>query len=178
MTQPFVGEIQLFGFNYAPVQWSLCNGALLPIQQNSALFSLIGTFYGGNGTTNFQLPNLQGYAACSQGTGPGLSTRSIGEVFGDDSVTLVSNQMPAHTHGFTVFNQPDSAKRTNVPAPGNGLIMPLQADPFPAVGTTPNTSFNQQMLAPSGQGQPHENRQPALALNYCIALVGVFPSFG
>lgn len=178
MTTPFIGEIQVFGFNFAPVNWAQCNGALLSIQQNTALFSLIGTYYGGNGTSNFQLPNLAGNAACGQGEGPGLSTRVIGEQFGVDNVTLISNEMAAHTHGFNVFNQADTSKRSNVPAPGNGLLVPFQADPYPASGTSPNTSFNPNMLGVTGQGLPHENRQPALALNYCIALAGAFPSFG
>jgi microcystin-dependent protein len=178
MTTPFLAEIQVFGFNFPPLNWAQCNGALLSIQQNSALFSLIGTYYGGNGTTNFQLPNLAGNAACGQGQGPGLSSRSIGEQFGVDSVTLTTSEMAAHTHGFAVFNQSDTAKRTNIPAPGYGLLVPFQADPYPAANSAANTSFNANMLGPAGQGLPHENRQPALALNYCIALSGVFPSFG
>jgi len=178
MTTPFVGEIQLLGFNFPPYGWAQCNGALLAIQQNTALFSLIGTTYGGNGTSNFQLPNLAGRAACSQGSGPGLSPRAAGEVFGDNSVTLLSNEMPAHTHGFVAYNQTDTAKRSNVPTPNSGLLVPLQAEPFPPAATAPNTAFSPQMLGQAGQNQPHENRQPALALNYSIALTGVFPSFG
>ncbi|RDS81681.1 microcystin-dependent protein [Dyella monticola] len=177
MTQPFIGEIQVFGFNFAPYQWAQCNGATLAIQQNTALFSLIGTLYGGNGTSTFQLPNLAAQAACSQGQGPGLSQRDVGEAFGVDSLTLLTTEMPVHTHGFTEYNQPDTSKRTNKPSSGNALIIPFSTSPFPAVGTKPNTTFSPQMLNPNGQNQPHENRQPALALNYCIALYGVFPSF-
>lgn len=178
MTTPFIGEIQVFGFNFAPVNWAQCNGALLSIQQNTALFSLIGTYYGGNGTTNFQLPNLAGNAACGQGQGPGLSSRAVGEQFGVNGVALITSEMPAHAHGFNVFNQSDTSKRSNIPAPGNALLVPFQADPFPAAGTAPNATFSPTMLGVAGQGQPHENRQPALALNYCIAMTGVFPSFG
>ena len=178
MTTPFIGEIQLFGFNFAPYGWAQCNGALMAIQQSTALFSLIGTLYGGNGTSTFQLPNLTARAACSQGTGIGLSPRSVGEVFGNNSVTLASTEMPAHTHGFLVYNQTDTAKRSNVPTPNSALLVPLHTDPFPPAATAPNTGFSPQMLGQAGQSQAHENRQPALALNYSIALNGAFPSFG
>lgn len=178
MTTPFIGEIQVFGFNFAPINWAQCNGALLALSQYTALFSLIGTYYGGNGTTTFQLPNLQGRAACGQGQGPGLTLRTVGDTFGTENVALALAEMPAHTHGFTIFNQPDATKRSNVPATGNGLNIPSTVDPFPATTITPNTTFSPQMLGSSGQGLPHENRQPALAINYCIALAGAFPSFG
>lgn len=177
MTQPFIGEIQLFGFNFAPVDWAMCNGTTMSISQNTALFSLLGTTYGGNGTSTFQLPNLVARAACNQGQGQGLSPRTQGEIFGESSVTLGVSNIPSHSHGFLIYNQVDATKRSASPSQGSGLNVPHQSGPFPAAGTAANTSFSPQMLGPSGQGQPHENNQPALAINYCVALYGVFPSF-
>lgn len=176
MTTPFVGEIQLFGFNFAPVNWSQCNGALLPISQNTALFSLIGTYYGGNGVNNFQLPNLAARVACGQGQGPSLSSRAIGDVFGEQNVTLLGTQMPQHTHSFNVYAQPDSTKRSNTPAAGNALSSPGKAAPFQPAGT-PSTNFAPDMIAATGNNEPHNNQQPYLGVNFCIALNGAFPSF-
>jgi microcystin-dependent protein len=173
----FIGEIQLYGFNFAPVGWAQCNGATLAISQYSALFALLGTNYGGNGTSTFQLPNLFDSAACNQGQGPGLSNRSLGEVFGTPGVTLQIGQLPAHSHAFSLWNQTDSAKRRNQPVSGAALLVPLQTEPYPEAGTSPNVSFSPNMCGPAGQSQPHENRQPALAINYCIALTGAYPSF-
>jgi microcystin-dependent protein len=178
MTQPFLGEIQLFGFNFAPYNWAACNGATLSIRQSTALFSLIGTTYGGDGVSTFMLPNLAGRAACSQGQAPGLSQRTAGEPFGATTASLTTNQIPSHTHAFVVYNQPDTTKRSNTPALNSALILPLQADPFPVQGTAPNSTFAPAMLGASGNNLPHENRQPALAINYCIAMSGVFPTFG
>ncbi len=177
MTTPYLGEIQLFGFNFAPYQWTQCNGATLPISQYTALFSLLGTFYGGNGQTNFQIPNFVDRAGCNQGTGPGLSQRTIGETFGEEMVTLTTPQLPMHNHGFSVYGQRDQTKRASSPSPGNGLLVPGQVAPF-LQNATSNTNLASAMLAPSGGSQPHENRQPYLAVNYCIALYGAFPSFG
>jgi microcystin-dependent protein len=180
MSNYFTGEIQLFGFNFAPYQWSQCNGALLPIQQNTALFSLLGTYYGGDGRSSFGLPNLFDSAACNQGQGTGLSQRTIGETFGEPSVTLLSPQLPMHTHTFNLWNQSDTTKRSAKPTTNSALLVPLQTDPYPAAGTSSNTTFSPNMAAvagPPGGAQPHENRQPALAINYCIALYGIFPSF-
>lgn len=177
MSSPFVGEIQLFGFNFAPVGWSQCNGATLAISQNTALFSLIGTYYGGNGTQTFQLPNLIGLAACSQGNGIGLTPRTIGENFGSNTVTLLANEMPAHTHGFELHTQRDITKCTNVPAAGSSLLIPTKVSPY-LPNVAPNTNFSPNMLGPSGGNLPHANQQPYLAINYCIALSGDFPSFG
>lgn len=178
MTQPFVGEIQVFGFNFAPLNWAFCNGATMSISQNPALFSLLGIAYGGNGQTTFQLPNLITRTACNQGMGAGLTPRTIGEPFGESSVTLNQSEMPQHTHGFQVYNQTDASQRTLGPSQGSGLNIVHKATPFAPQGTTANTNFSPQMLAPNGQSQPHENNQPALAINYSIALYGVFPSFG
>lgn len=176
MTEPFLGEIQIFGFGFAPRGFAACNGALLAIQQNTALFSLLGTSYGGDGRTTFQLPNLAARGACNQGGGPGLTPRSLGDTFGEASVTLSADQMPNHTHSVMVFAQADATKRTNTPSPGNALIIPATAAPF-ATGTA-NAPFGPNLIGPAGNGNPHENHQPYLAVNFCIALQGVFPSFG
>lgn len=176
MTTPYLGEIQLFGFNFAPLAWAQCNGATLPLSQYSTLYSLIGTNYGGNGQTTFQLPNLVSRAACNQGQGLGLTPRTLGEVFGEESVTLTTAEIPKHNHTFTVYGQRTAASRTNIPNPGNGLTTPDLVGPFIA-NTVPNTSFAPNMLAMSGGNQPHENRQPFLAINFCIALQGAYPSF-
>jgi microcystin-dependent protein len=179
MSDSFIGEIQVYAFNYAPIYWAQCNGAYLPIPQYTALFSLIGTIYGGNGTSNFQLPNLVGIAACGQGQGPGLTQRDLGETFGNTQVTLLSNQMPTHNHAFVSWNQLDAAKRSNKPSAGNALVEPFQLQPFPQGGATANTTFSPNMATAFGSTGPlpHENRQPALAINYCICLTGQFPPF-
>ncbi|HUD40844.1 MAG TPA: tail fiber protein [Dokdonella sp.] len=177
MTEPFIGEIQLFGFNFPPRGWSYCNGATLAIQQNTALFSLIGTYYGGNGLSTFQLPNLMARATCSQGQGPGLATRSIGEAFGNAQVTLTQQQMPAHVHGMVAYSQPDLSKRTNIPSANAALGLPGSATARAYNGPPANASFAPTMLQPAGGGQPHEERQPYLAVNFAIALQGVFPPF-
>lgn len=179
MTAPYIGEIQLFGFNFNPRNWAFCNGATLPIAQNTALFSLIGTIYGGNGQTTFQLPNLSGRAATQQGNGPGLSPRSLGQGFGVNTVTLTSNQIPSHSHGFVLYAQNDASKRAHTPSAGNALSVSSNASAtnfLPAAA--PNTSFATSMLQPNaGGGQPHQNQQPYLGINFCIALQGLYPSF-
>ncbi|MGX5846184.1 phage tail protein [Mesorhizobium sp. PL10] len=177
MTEPFLGEIQVFGFGFAPRGWASCNGAVVPIQQYSALFSLLGTNYGGNGTTTFQLPNFTNRAGCNQGTGPGLSSRTIGETFGANGETLTVAEMPAHMHQFTIYNQPDLAKKTGSPSAGYSLGPPGSTSPFVADAQA-NTQFLPTMLGITGGSQQHENRQPYLALNYSIAMSGVYPSFG
>jgi microcystin-dependent protein len=178
MTTPYVGEIQIFGFNFAPVGWAQCNGALLPINQNTALFSLIGTNFGGNGQTNFQLPNFAGRAACSQGQGPGLTQRDIGDAFGTEQVTLTTAQIPAHSHAMNVYHQTNAALQSNVPANGYGLTGPATSSPYVPGNPVPNTTLAGPVIGGTGGNQPHENRQPLLALNFCIALQGAFPAFG
>lgn len=175
----YLGEIQLFGFNFSPMGWAACNGAIVPISQNTSLFSLIGTIYGGDGRSNFALPNLAGRAACGQGLGPGLSQRVLGEAFGDNDVSLSSAEMPMHTHAFTLWNQTSTPLRSNVPSKDAYLIEPLSTNPFPAPGAARTDKFSPSMIGVAGQGQPHENRQPSLAMNYCIAFSGntfIFPS--
>ncbi len=180
MADPFIGEIQIFGFNFNPRGWAFCNGATIPIQQNTALFSLLGTTYGGNGQTTFQLPNYAGRASASRGQGPGLSIRDLGEGFGVNTVTLNSAQIPAHTHGFSIYAQNDPTKRSSSPASGNALSVSSNSTVTsfrPAASGGPNVSFAPNMLQPlPGGGQPHANQQPYLALNFCIALQGIYPS--
>lgn len=177
MTEPYIGEIQLFGFNYPPRGWAFCSGATLAIQQNTALFSLLGTNYGGNGQTTFMLPNFSARTACNQGQGPGRTRRFAGDTFGEQGVTLTQNTMPAHNHSFTVYNQTDTSKWVHTPGAGNILTAPSASTVF-APGNSPPVMFSPVMGGPAGGSQPHENRQPYLALNFCIALQGVFPSFG
>jgi microcystin-dependent protein len=178
VTQPFIGEIQLFGFNFNPRGWAFANGATLPISQNTALFSLIGTIYGGNGQTTFQLPNFAGRAGCQQGSGPGLSTRSLGQAFGANTVTLTSNQIPAHNHGLNGYLPSDATKRTSSPVANGGLSQPSSTANRPFVSSAPNTTFAPTMLqANAGGGQAHQNQQPYLGVNFCIALQGIYPSF-
>jgi microcystin-dependent protein len=176
MTQPYLGEIQIFGFNFAPRQWALCNGTTLAVSQNTALFSLLGTNYGGNGTSTFQLPNLTNRSPCSQGQGPGLTSRVIGETFGEDSVTLTQAEMPAHIHTAVLHRTTVATNKAATPAAGYGLYVP--ADKTSAVPNgTPNTTFAPNMIGTTGGNQPHDNHQPYLALNFCIALYGNFPAF-
>ncbi len=178
MTQPFVGEIQLFGFNFNPRGWAFCNGATVPLQQNTALFALIGINYGGNGQTTFQLPNFAGRAGCEQGQGPGLTPRVIGQAFGENTVALNQSQMPSHSHAISSFSQSDSGKKSSVPTSNAALSLLSVGVPKPYIATPVNTQFAPNMIAASqGGGQPHENQQPYLGVNFCIALQGIFPSF-
>ncbi|TCV89019.1 phage tail protein [Sulfurirhabdus autotrophica] len=162
---PFVGEIRAVGFNFAPVGWALCNGQLLPISQNTALFSLLGTTYGGNGQTTFALPNLQGRAMMHPGQGPGLTPHFLGETGGTASETLSPSAMPMHNHAFSAAT---GTATTGTPSGASSL----------AAGSV-NTYGTANNLVPMGEvvggNQPHNNMQPYLVLNYVIALQGVFP---
>ncbi len=170
MSQPFIGEIKMFGGNYAPRQYAFCNGQLLSIQQNTALFSILGTTFGGNGTTNFGMPNLQGRAPMHWGNGSGLTPRSVGETGGFATVTLLPTQLPAHSHSVTVAKAIEAtADRTN--ASGNIIAQPT--DSSYATGAS-NATMSPTTSA--GGGQPHNNMQPYLAVNFIIALQGIFPS--
>ncbi|MGO1073264.1 phage tail protein [Lysobacter sp. CA199] len=175
MTEPFIAQIQIFGFNFAPRGWAVCTGQTIPIQQNTALFALLGTQYGGDGKTTFQLPNFVNRAVCSQGQGSGLTPRSMGETFGSNAVTLSSQEMPIHTHAVTLYNQNVASKKADVPSSGNSLGSPNTFAFVP--GTAANAQFSPTLVLPTGNSQPHENRQPYLAMNFCIALEGVFPAF-
>ena len=170
---PFVGQIQLVAFNFAPVGWAFCNGQLLPINQNTALFSLLGTTYGGNGTTNFALPNLQGMAALGQGQGPGLSLYDLGQTGGATTVTLLQSMVPTHSHTFPAST---GAGRATTPSPSvyPGTVARGEAKLYNTSATT-NASMAAAALATVGSSAPHNNLMPYLVMNYIIALVGVYP---
>jgi microcystin-dependent protein len=167
---PWIGEIALVPFNFPPKGWAFCNGQLLPINQNQALFALIGTYYGGDGITTFALPDLRGRSPVHQGQGPGLSSYVIGQTGGLENVTLGIPQIPAHTHQATG----SSANGTSDSPVG---AVPAR-DPAgtPRYAAAPNASLAAAAIATVGGGQPHENRAPYLTMNYVIALQGVFPS--
>jgi microcystin-dependent protein len=171
MANPFVAEIRIFPFNFAPKGWAFCNGQLLPISQNTALFSLLGTTYGGDGKSNFALPDLQGNAPMHPGQGPGLSLHDLGETGGSDSVTLLQSEMPAHSHGVLAQDVPLGTVST--PA-GNTLSRPASGNLYASTSTSV-VAMAPQAIAPVGGNQPHNNMMPYLTLNFCIALQGVFP---
>lgn len=175
MSDRYLGEVQIFGFNFAPHGWAMCNGALLALRQNTALFSLIGINYGGDGRTTFQLPNLVNRTPISQGTGPGLSQRQMGEPVGTNSISLVTNEIPPHNHTLSAFT--GGTGQTATPVSGVGFGPIGRGSLYSAAGTAPDTPLSPLALTPAGSGLPHENRQPFLALTYCIALEGDFPSF-
>ena len=167
----FVAEIRIFPFNFAPKGWAFCNGQLLPISQNTALFSLLGTYYGGDGKSTFALPDLRGSAPMQPGQGQGLSLRDLGEMSGVESITLLVSEIPVHSHSVSVFNSAGlsgtptnrffaTARNYNSHQPG---VNPVSMGPA---------------IAPAGGGLPHNNMQPYLTLNFCIALQGVFPPRG
>ncbi len=171
MADPFVAEIRIFPFNFAPKGWAWCNGQLLPISQNTALFSLLGTTYGGDGKSNFALPNLEGSAPMHPGQGPGLSLHDLGETGGSETVTLLESEIPAHSHSVGAQTNPLSALQT--PGPTVTLSRPANGNLFDTNTTLVQMSDNS--LAPAGGDQPHNNMMPYLTLYFNIALQGVFP---
>jgi microcystin-dependent protein len=172
MADPFVAEIRMFGFNFAPTGWAQCNGQLLPISQNTALFSLLGTFYGGDGKSTFALPNLQGSVPLHQGQGQGLSERFLGEQSGSQFVTLLQSEIPFHTHVL----QANAAPATlNAPDTGRALARSSGGNVYKS-GSAPNKQMAVQELSPAGGSLPHNNMMPYLVVNFCIALQGVFPA--
>ncbi len=171
MANPYIGEIRMFAGNFAPVGWAFCQGQLMPIQSNAALFSILGTTYGGDGTTTFGLPDFRGRVPLSSGQGLGLSNYFLGQQAGNENIALTSLQMPAHTH--------------LVAALGSGGTQASPINGFPAIestgtsmnySTSPSASMNPQMLSTAGGSQPHSNIQPILCVNFIIALTGIFPS--
>jgi len=173
MSDPFVAEIRIFPFNFPPKGWAFCAGQLMPISQNTALFSLLGTYYGGDGKSTFALPDLQGSVPLHTGfsTGPGLSPYSLGQQSGEQYLTLLESEIPAHTHSMNASTQDggDSHPQTNLVAQGIGIGMYTDAN----TGPFANMNFN--TLPPAGGGLPHNNIMPYLTLNFCIALQGVYP---
>jgi microcystin-dependent protein len=174
MADPFVAEIRIFPFNFAPTGWAFCDGQLLPISQNTALFSLLGTTYGGDGKSTFALPDLQGSAPMHPGQGPGLSLHDLGETGGTEAVTLLQSEMPAHAHGVGRAR----AEAGDSLLPGNCVWAMAGAGRGAAalyIAGPPTGKVEQFSIAPTGGGLPHNNMQPYLTLNFCIALQGVFP---
>ncbi len=171
MSNPFVAEIRIFTGNFAPLGWALCNGQLMPISQNTALFSLLGTTYGGDGRSNFALPNLQGSAPMQAGQGPGLSLRDLGETGGEQTVTLLQTEMSAHSHGA------QAATTGGLPGPGNNAwASGLKGHPGSyATSGSSNVQMNPFGTSISGGNLPHNNLPPFLGLTFIIALQGVFP---
>lgn len=178
MSDQYVGEIRVFPFNFAPVGWAQCNGQILPLSQYTALFSVIGTYFGGNGTSNFALPNFQGVVPVNQGTGPGLSAYDMGETGGTPTVTLLQTEMVAHTHAV------NAAKAIGTSASPDGAIYmegrltegtsKKETAVFNAL--PPDTSLSQAAIGLVGGNLPHNNLMPYLTLNFCIALTGIFPA--
>jgi microcystin-dependent protein len=166
MSEPFLAEVRIFPYNFAPRGWAFCNGQILPINQNTALFSLLGTTYGGNGQTTFALPNLQGRTPIGFGQGPGLSDYVLGEEGGEEAVTLKTQQLQSHTHSLMASS---SAGTTGVP--GGSVALATTAAPVYAPAQNLVT-----MGTVGGAGPSHENRQPYTVLNFCIAVQGIFPS--
>lgn len=169
MSEPFLGQIMIFAFDFPPKGWALCNGQTLPINQNQALFSLLGTTYGGNGTTTFSLPNLQGRVTVGAGAGAGLSDYTLGQTAGAESHTLIGTEIPSHSHAPNYSNSSTQASPAgNYWAPDpNGNI---------TFATSGGNTMSPAAIGNAGGGQPHPNLAPFLTLNFCIALAGIFPS--
>jgi microcystin-dependent protein len=168
---PFVAEIRIFPFNFAPKGWAFCNGQILPLSQNTALFSLLGTTYGGDGKSNFALPNMQGNTPMHPGQGPGLSLHDLGETGGSETITLLQTEMPIHTHAMR--DHDIDLGELNAPANNRSLAKSANATAYTAAANL--LTMAAQALPPAGGSLPHNNMQPYLALNFCIALQGVFP---
>jgi microcystin-dependent protein len=171
MSNPFVAEIRIFPFNFAPKGWAFCDGQILPLSQNTALFSLLGTTYGGDGKSNFALPNMQGNAPMHPGQGPGLSLHDLGETGGSDTVTLLESEMPSHSHGL-MASLIQATSQTPGPTVGPAHARTIQAY---STTTTGLVTMSDNTVAPAGGDQPHNNLMPYLTLNFCIALQGVYP---
>lgn len=179
MSDPYIGEIRLLPFGFAPTGWALCQGQILSIAQNTALFSVIGTQYGGNGTSNFALPNLSGAVPIGAGQGPGLSSFSVGQTGGEATVSLSLPALPAHSHPMTAIAAPATAA-----APASGLAPAegrnqgrgsMAIRDFAPPGTGTATTLSSASVAPAGGSGPHNNMQPSLTMNWCIALSGIYP---
>lgn len=184
MSEPFLGQIEMFGFGYAPRFWALAAGQLMSVPQNQALFSLLGTFYGGDGRTTFGLPDLRGRVPASQGTDRQGVSWSMGQTGGEEGHLLVIGEIPAHNHGVQVSNSTDTSTNTDTPSASVTLSV--------TTGKSGQTQFNVPIYVPDNSpasvlhpsavsqagGQPHENRMPSLAVNFCISLNGLYPQRG
>ena len=173
MSEPFVGEIRMFAGNFAPRGWALCDGQLVQVSQNDALFSLLGTIYGGDGRTTFGLPDMRGRIPIHAGQGPGLSPRGLGAKFGSERETITSNHLPDHNHGFMASdNTADSGY------PADAVVAHTDTEPavYYSDGLAPDTDFPEDTLSKTGGNQPHNNMMPFLCVNFIIAWFGVYPS--
>jgi microcystin-dependent protein len=171
---PFVAEIRIFPFNFAPKGWAFCDGQILPLSQNTALFSLLGTTYGGDGKSNFALPNMQGNAPMHPGQGPGLSLHDLGETGGSETVTLLESEIPSHSHGLMAAVNPATSR---LPSSSVGLARSAGVSAY-QTNTSQLVTMSDNAIAPAGGDQPHNNMQPYLTLNFCIALQGIYPQRG
>lgn len=184
MSQPYLGQIEAFPFNFTPKGWQPCQGQLLAISQNQALFALLGTTYGGNGTTNFALPDLRGRVAMGQGNGNGLTSRILGEQLGEETHTILITETPAHNH--TVNTAPNASTANNVDTPSGTVVLatatgtqgstPLTINPYAPTPPAPNTALAASAIVANNGGQSHSNMMPCLALQFCIAMSGIFPT--
>src|SRR5690242_16662819 len=169
MSDQFVAEIRIFPFNFAPTGWAFCDGQILPISQNTALFALLGTTYGGDGKSTFALPNMQGNAPMQPGQGQGLSLRDLGEMSGVENITLLQTEIPVHTHTLTASQADGTERQPGGQTFAKGVGISMYQAPSSLIQLSP------QALALAGGGLPHNNMQPYLTLNFCIALQGIFP---
>lgn len=179
MASPYVGEIRCFGFNFQPQGWFTCNGQLVPISQYTTLYAVIGTIYGGDGVTTFAIPDLQGRVPMHWGNGPGGFNTNIGQVQGTENYTVLSNEMPAHNHTITAMQIPSGGivERTNTPGP-TAYISDSEVPNWAWNSAPPalDAPFSSKAITVQGGSQPHENRQPLLVVNFCMAWAGIFPS--
>jgi microcystin-dependent protein len=176
MSSPYIGEIRCFGFNFAPIDWAFCNGQPTSIAQYSALYAVIGTTYGGNGQTTFNLPNLQGQIPMHWGTATGVAPTVIGQVQGTANVTLTSQQIPSHTHAPTAAKSTVAAERTNTPTATCFLADDKGPDLAWQTAPTLSPQFAGNAISQQGSSLPHDNMQPYLTLNFCISLAGIYPT--
>jgi microcystin-dependent protein len=169
MSEPFVGEIRMFAGNFAPRNWAFCDGQLLTVSQNDALFSLFGTYYGGDGRTTFGLPDMRGRLPIHMGTGLGLTNRRLGQKLGQENVTLTANQIPSHTHQMRGTG--DAGETAD---PSGQVLAQAEDDVFSA--DSPDTNMAQQAVSTSGSSQSHVNIQPFQCIHFIVALFGIYPS--
>ncbi|HWS90885.1 MAG TPA: tail fiber protein [Pyrinomonadaceae bacterium] len=173
MSDQFLAEIRIFPFFFAPTGWAFCDGQIMPISQNTALFALLGTTYGGDGKSTFALPDMQSNAPMQPGQGQGLSLRDLGEMSGVESITLLQSEIPVHTHTVAASEADGLERAPNVSGAGQLLATGIGISMYQVPGPLTNLAF--QAITPTGGGLPHNNMQPYLTLNFCIALQGIFP---
>lgn len=175
MANPYLGQITAFAFPFAPRAWAACDGSTVPMNQYGALYALIGTMFGGNGSSTIGLPNLGNASPCGTGTGPGLTPRRLGQAFGEASVALDLTTMPAHVHGAEAAAASRTIVRTPIPTPVSALTSSNAGNIY---GDGPaNIVMAPNAVSPNGSGGAHNNMQPYIAMNYCIALLGEYPDF-